>query len=85
MGIFIDFFNWIIEGFADSIKWVIDFLPDSPVNSFVNATPTNVTLGYITWFIPYPTMLLHFTVIISCISMYYVYRVIARWLKLVRS
>lgn len=85
MGIFIDFFNWIIEGIAATIEWFLEFLPGSPVASFVNDTPTNVTLGYITWFIPFPTMMLHFSVILTCISAYYIYRVIARWLKVVRS
>lgn len=86
MDIFIDFFNWIIKGLADSIGWVIDILPDSPTSSFSdNSKPSNVNLGYIVWFIPFPTMLLHFSIILSVIGVYYVYRVIARWLKVVRG
>lgn len=85
MDIFVDFFNWIIEGLAETIGWVIDLLPNSPISSFSNDKPENVTLGYITWIIPFPTMILHFAVILSCVAIYYFYRVIARWLKIVRG
>lgn len=85
MDIFVDFFNWMIQGLADTIGWVINLLPDSPTKSFSNEKPTNVTLGHITYFIPFPTMILHFSVILTCIGLYYVYRVIARWLKVVRG
>jgi hypothetical protein len=85
MDIFIDFVQWFIDGFAESIDWLLGYLPSSPTSSFVNATPSNVTLGYITWFLPFPTMLLHFAAILAAISIYYVYRVIGRWLKVVRS
>lgn len=78
-------FDWIITGLSVVLGWVISILPDSPISEFNQATPSNVVLGHITWFIPFPTMLLHFTVILSCIAIYYIYRVIARWLKLVRG
>jgi hypothetical protein len=85
MDIFIDFVQWFIDGFAESIDWLLGYLPKSPTSSFVNATPSNLNLGYVTWFLPYPTMILHFTAILAAISIYYVYRVIGRWLKVVRS
>lgn len=77
--------QWLIDGLAVVLGWIISILPDSPISEFNAETPDNVVLGYITYFIPFPTMLLHFTAILSCIAIYYVYRVIARWLKLVRG
>jgi uncharacterized membrane protein len=85
MDIFIDFVQWFVDGFAESIDWLLGYLPSSPTSSFVNKKPELVTLSHITWFIPFPTMLLHFTAILSAIAVYYVYRVIGRWLKVVRS
>lgn len=85
MDIFIDFFNFLIEGIADMVGWVIDILPDSPISEWTNETPDNVILGHITWIIPFPTMILHFSVMLTCIATYYLYRNVARWLKLVRS
>lgn len=85
MDIFIEFINWLIEGASESLEWLFGLLPDSPTQSFQNEKPELVTISYITWFIPFPTMLLHFSVILSAIGIYYVYRIIARWLKVVRS
>lgn len=82
---FIAMFNWIIDGIAESINWLVGILPVSPTSSFANSVPENLILGHITWFIPYPTMLLHFTAILTAIGAYYIYRIIARWLKVVRS
>lgn len=85
MDVFADFFNYVIAAVAEAIGWVIDFLPDSPVQEWTNNKPENVVLGHITWFIPFPTMLLHFTVFLSALGIYYAYRIVARWLKVVRS
>ncbi|MEK5217811.1 hypothetical protein [Psychrobacillus sp. FSL H8-0487] len=85
MDIFIDFTNGLILAIADALGWLIDLLPDSPTSTWSNVAPENIVLGHITWFIPFPTMLLHFGILLTCIALYYGYRVVARWLKLVRS
>lgn len=85
MDIYISFFNWILDGLSSGINWVVALLPHSPVQAWSNSVPSNVTLGYITWFIPFPTMLLHFAILLTAIGLYYVYRVVGRWLKMVRS
>lgn len=74
-----------MDGFADTISWLVDLLPKSPISEFTNSKPNLVVLGHITWFIPFPTMLVHFTAILTAIGAYYIYRVIGRWLKMVRS
>lgn len=83
----IDAINFVIAAVGGAIGWVFGFLPDSPVKDFGSHNPPNslVVLGYINFFIPFPRMILHFTLILSCIAIYYVYRVILRWLKVVRS
>jgi hypothetical protein len=86
MDIFVDFINWFIDGFAESILWLLDLLPKSPTLSFGNnPTPALANLGYVTWILPYPTMIIHFSLLLTAIGVYYVYRVIGRWLKVVRS
>ena len=85
MNIFIDLFNWMISGMAETVEWLANLLPTSPTSEWVNNKPESLVLGHITWFIPFPTMLLHFTGILSAIGVYYIYRIIARWLKVVRS
>ena len=85
MDVFTEFLNWLIGGAADCISWVVGLLPQSPTADWVHNKPELVTLGYITWFIPFPTMILHFAAILTAIGAYYIYRVIARWLKVVRG
>lgn len=82
---FIGLFNWIISGIAETISWLVGILPTSPTSNWSNEIPENLILGHITWFIPFPTMLLHFAAILTAIGAYYLYRIVARWLKVVRS
>lgn len=83
MSIFVNCVNWLISKFAFGLHLVLQLLPKSP--KFDNAIPNNVHLENIVWVIPFPTMLLHFMAILGCIGIYYVVRVLARWLKVVRS
>lgn len=85
MDIFNQIFNWLINGLADGIDWIDLLLPHSPIQSWANSVPQNVVLGYITWFIPYPTMFLHLSILLTAIGLYYVYRVVGRWIKVVRQ
>jgi hypothetical protein len=85
MDIFIGFINWLLGGVAESITWLVSLLPASPTSNWTNNKPANVTISHITWAIPFPTMILHFFGLLTAIGIYYVYRVIGRWLKVVRA
>lgn len=85
MDIFIDFANFLVEMIGEGLAWLVDLLPDSPVQAWENEKPDKINLGHVTWFIPFPTMLLHFTVFLSALLFYYGYRIVARWLKVVRG
>lgn len=85
MDIFIDFVNWLLENIGDGLTWVIGILPKSPFSGWKTDAPEGINLGYITWFIPFPTMILHFAALVTVIGIYYLYRVVARWLKVVRA
>lgn len=85
MNVFVDFLNWVLDGLANGIDWISLLLPHSPIQAWSNNVPQNVTLGYITWFIPFPTMLLHLSLLLTVIGLYYIYRFVGRWLKVVRS
>lgn len=85
MDIFVDFANYLIEMIGGALGWVVDLLPDSPADSFKNDRPDGIELGYITWFIPFPTMISHFAVFLTSLAVYYLYRIVARWLKVVRG
>lgn len=81
----VDIINLIIDGLALVLEWVIGLLPDSPFTEMRTEKPEGINLGHITWFIPFPTMISHFALFLVAVGTYYVYRVLARWIKLVRS
>lgn len=84
-GIFIDVINWFFKALGAVFSWLFGLLPDSPFKSFRNDPPEGLNIGWITWFIPFPTMLAHFVIFLGVLATYYVVRVAARWAKVVRS
>jgi hypothetical protein len=85
MDLYIDFLNWVLDGLSEGLTWVMNLLPLSPFSSWRTDPPSEINLGYITWFIPFPTMLVHFSGFLVVLGVYYLYRIIGRWLKLVRA
>lgn len=81
----VDFANWFMDGLAAGITWVLALLPQSPTVGWENAKPDSVNLGYITWFIPFPTMLIHLAALLTAIGIYYIVRIVMRWLKVIRG
>lgn len=81
---FIDLINYLITGVGVVLGWIIGFFPNSP---FAEPTgpPSSVNLGFITWLIDFPTMILHAIALASAILVFYSIRVLARWIKLIRS
>ncbi|MCL6664559.1 hypothetical protein [Paenibacillus amylolyticus] len=76
--------NYIIAGVGAAFTWLLNLLPNSPFATPA-APPNSVNLGWLTWFIPFPTMFLHLVAVVGAIAVYYVIRVAARWLKVARS
>lgn len=81
---FIRIINYVISACGSALLWMLDILPDTPFQDPNNVPPT-LDLGYITWIIPFPTMILHLTLLLSAIGSYYTLRVIMRWIKMSRS
>lgn len=76
--------QWTIDAIALAIIFLINLFPDSPFSS-PSTPPDAINLGWITWVLDFPTWIAHFTIILSCFSVYYAVKVGARWLKVVRS
>lgn len=81
---FIELINAIIAGLGLVIGGLFAIFPDSPFKEPM-LPPSNVNLGWITWLFDFPTWIQHFALILTAIGTYYVIRVIARWVKVVRS
>lgn len=81
---FVKLINYFIAGAGQAILWVINLLPDSPWSDPARP-PGSINLGYVTWLIPFPTMIQHFLLMLGAIAIYYVIRVAARWIKIARG
>lgn len=77
-------FNWLLNCIADSLIWLINLLPDSPFQGS-HAVPSSIDLGYVTWAIPFPTMIAHFALLLGAITTYYTLRIALRWVKAARD
>ena len=80
----IDILNYLIVGVGTVLSWIVQFFPDSPFSE-PDLPPDTINLGFITWLIPFPTMIQHAIGLAGAILIYYSIRVLARWIKLIRS
>lgn len=80
---FVKLINYFISGVGAAFSWLISLLPDTPFKA--ETVPGSVDLGYVTYVIPFPTMISHLALLLAAITIYYVIRVAARWLKVARD
>ncbi len=76
--------NYLIAGIGIVLGWIVSLFPDSPFQK-PKDIPEVINLGWITWLLPFPTMILHATLLAGAILTYYGIRVLARWIKMVRN
>lgn len=74
--------SWFQEIFAEFGNWLLSVLPHSPFTGFIDKLSDVPYLGYLNWFIPVKAILTIFTAYLSAVALFYVYSVIARWVKL---
>lgn len=82
--IIITIFNYLIAGVGIVISFLLSIFPNSPFAEPMQP-PELVNLSYIAWFIPYVQMVQHAILLCTAIIVYYGIRVLARWIKMVRS
>lgn len=76
--------NYLIAGVGIVLGWIIGIFPDSPFSEPA-APPASINLGWITWLIDFPVMIIHASALTACIIVYYAIRVLGRWIKIVRE
>ena len=65
------------------LSLILSLLPLSPCVGFIDALEKIPYLGYINYFIPVGTMLKIGAAWLSAIAVFYLYSVVARWIKLI--
>lgn len=76
--------NFLIVGIGTVLGWIVSIFPTSPFSKPV-ATPELINVGWLTWLLPFPTMIQHTLLLATAVLAYYGIRVLARWIKLVKS
>lgn len=73
----------IKEAFRGIIDRLIEILPASPFAPALANFENLPFLGYLNWFIPVRGILLVMTAWLAAITLFYMYSVIMRWVKLI--
>lgn len=76
----LDFFSEMFQKFGN---WLVSVLPHSPFLSFISVVKKVPYLEYLNWFIPVDAILKVLVAWLGTISLFYVYSIIARWVKLI--
>lgn len=75
--------GWMKEILDRFLSGLLSLLPLSPFTEIISSLEAMPFLGYINWFIPVGSFLKIGSVWLAAIGLYYLYSVIARWVKLI--
>lgn len=64
-------------------SWAVNALPTSPFKSAIDSLENLPQLGWLNWFIPVEWILNTMGLWLGAITIYYVYSVILRWVKVI--
>lgn len=72
-----------LKGILDAVlATLVGFFPLSPFKGFIDSLEQLPFLGYLNWFIPVGLLLKIASGWLTAIGLYYLYMVVARWIKL---
>lgn len=75
--------TWMKEILDKFLALIVSLLPLSPFSAYIDSLEQVPYLGYLNWFIPVGTCLKIGAAWLSAITVFYLYSVIARWIKLI--
>lgn len=76
----LDFMSDLLDKFSDLL---LSVFPTSPFSDFINKMDNIPFLGYLNWFVPVGSILKIFVAYLVAVGLFYVYMVLARWVKLI--
>lgn len=71
------------DAFKGLIQNIISLLPTSPFAPFIQEFSSLPFLGYLNWFFPVRACLTVMAAWLSAITLFYIYSVVMRWVKLI--
>lgn len=80
MGNLMDFvYKWA----AKMIASILSLLPTSPFSDFINSWTPPSYIGWLNWFFPVREVLIVLGVWLTSVSLFYLYSIIMRWVKMI--
>lgn len=76
----LDWFSELLEKFGD---FLLSVLPTSPFDQFIKEFANLPYLGYLNWFIPVGAICKIMLAWLGAISLFYLYSIIMRWIKMI--
>lgn len=83
MDIFNSAFQWLWDWLSSMLNAVTSWLPDSPFIYYIDKLQSVTFLKYLNWLVPIDTFIVIGQSWLVCISVYYIYQAILRWIKAV--
>lgn len=74
------FFSEMMAAFAGTLAKV---LPTSPFQQYIEAFRSLPYLGILNWFLPVAAFLKIGAAWLGCISLFYLYSIVMRWIKMI--
>lgn len=78
-----DIINSLIDWVTQQFTSVLELFPLSPFTDAIATLASLPYINYVNWFIPIDNFLTILSVWISMIALYYLYSVVARWVKVI--
>ena len=75
--------TWMKEILDKFLALIISLLPLSPFSDYIDKLKQLPYLGYLNYFVPVGTCLKIGAAWLSAIALFYLYSVVARWIKLI--
>lgn len=75
--------GWMKEILGKLLDVILALLPLSPFTGVINSIGSFPYLGYINWFLPVHDFIVIGMLWLGAITVYYLYSVVARWIKLI--
>lgn len=75
--------DWLNDMWNSFSSLLLSVLPTSPFTQWLNQIGTIPYLAELNWFLPIGDFIRIGTAYLACIGLFYLYMVIARWLKVI--
>ena len=75
--------DFIYKWVAQMGSKVLSLLPQSPFRTFINSFDAPEALSWLNWFVPVGQIMSILALWLTAISLFYLYSVILRWVKIV--